>query len=210
MELEKFPDYYQRYSWNRKHKLYGYAADLYPTFSWIHSLESRFAWLRNNAELEKTASRYLIREMIQWGASQNGVLQKFDDGSGEVDLFKLVCNIIVNLNDAESAIASALLMPGLGLTYASKLLRFMKPDSFGALDSKIRGALIEENLLPRIYDGNLNSMVKGYLKFIDLLNRLKIQLEEQGIRKPDCVLSDTGVWKPAEIEMALFRWVEER
>lgn len=207
MELTRFPDYYQEYSWSgKKHKLFGYPSDSYPNFQWINSLEKRFNWLCNNSVKQNTASKYLIQEMIEWGGSQNGVLQKFNDGSGEVNLLQLVQEIIANLDFPERAIKSSLLLPGLGLTYASKLLRFIKPEKYGALDSRIRGALLKRNLLRKILDGNSNSMVNGYLEFLKLLNDLKSQLENQRVKKPDCSLSNTGLWRPSEIEMVLFRW----
>lgn len=206
MELSKYPNYYQQYSWNGKHKLFGYPTDSYPYFHWINSLEKRFIWLRENSATQNTASKYLIQEMIEWGGSQNGVLQKFNDGSGEINLLQIVQEIIANLDIPQKAITSALSLPGLGLTYASKLLRFMKPEKYGALDSRIRGALFKRNLLRKINDGNINSMINGYLEFFRLLNNLKSQLEDQQIKKPDCSLSNTGLWRPSEIEMALFRW----
>ena len=210
MELTNFPDYYRQYIWNGKHKLFGYPADSFPEFQWISSLEKRFTWLRDNSLVESTASKYLIQEMIEWGGSQNGALQKYNDRSGEVNLFDFVQNIIINLDDPKQSISRALELPGLGLTYASKLLRFIKPDTYGALDSRIRAALLDEGLLPRIHDGNLNSMVSGYLEFLNTLNNLKLQMEEQEITKPDCSLSNSGIWNPSEIEMALFRWAEVR
>ena len=79
-DLNNFPNYFQTYIWEDKHKLFGYPADSYPDFEWIYSLENRFEWLRNNYIIANTAAIYLIQEMIQWGGSQNGVLQKFDDG----------------------------------------------------------------------------------------------------------------------------------
>ncbi len=209
MQLEKFPDYYKKYSWNEKHKLFGYPADTYPNYDWIFSLEKRFIWLCNNSKNEVTSSKYLINEMIQWGGSQNGVLQKFNDRSGEVNLYDLVQKIIENIDDPEKAISSALTMPGLGLTYASKLLRFMNPSKYGALDSRIRKALLEKQIMnKKIYDGNKNSMVRGYVEFVNILNDLEEQLTEKNIEKPNCSLSSSGKWRPSEIEMALFSWSE--
>ena len=207
-ELNNFPEYYRAYAWEGKHRLFGYPADTYPEFSWIASLEERFIWLRDNSQVQHTASIYLLREMIEWGGSQNGVLQKFTDGSGEINLYLMTQDVIQHLDEPENAIRAALSFPGLGLTYASKLLRFMNPNSFVALDLRIRGALLQRQLLPRIYDGNINSMVTGYMVFLGLINNLNLQLHERGIRKPDCNLSDTGIWRPSEIEMALFRWAE--
>lgn len=208
MELKFFPDYYKRYSWDGKHKLFGYPPDSYPDFRWISSLEKRFLWLRENSRIKNTASKYLIQEMIEWGGSQNGVLQKFNDGSGEANLLELVQQVIVNLDEPEAAISSALKFPGLGLTYASKLLRFMEPEKYGALDSRIRNALLKNNLLSKINDGSIKSMTNGYLEFLGLLKGLARDLERQKIVKPICNLSNSSSWNASQIEMALFCWAE--
>ena len=213
-DIRRFPEYFQKYSWKGKHHLYGYPPDACGDFAWIHSLETRFAWLKRNHVAEKTASIYLIREMIQWGGSQNGVLQKFDDRLGEVNLFDTIAKVIAHLNSAGKAIEAALAMPGMGLTYASKLLRFLDPEKYGALDSRVRGALEErapEANLPKIYDVNDRSMINGYEAFIGYLESLAQQLEAAGIVRPKCDLpmgtSATG-WRAADIEMALFKWAE--
>jgi len=209
MELTKFPDYYQQYSWNGKHKLFGYPSDSYPNFPWIASLEKRFNWLCENSAKQKTASQYLIKEMIEWGGSQNGVLQKFNDGCGEVNLYEALGHVIDSLSDPKQAITCALRMPGLGLTYASKLLRFMKPERYGALDRRIRKALAREGKLPQISDSHHSSMISGYVKFVALLQELKAELETNGIKKPVCQLSEGISWRASDVEMALFCWAEE-
>lgn len=209
MDLNKFPDYYKGYKWNGKHKIFGYAEDSFPDFSWISSLEKRFLWLKNNSKSQRTASKYLIQEMIEWGGSQNGVLQKFNDQSGEVNFYDLIQEVINNIANPEKAIASALNLPGMGLTYASKLLRFMDPGRYGALDSRIRSALIREGRLSTISDGNTNSMVNGYVEFVGLLNGFMVELRNNNIKKPHCGLSNVD-WRPSEIEMALFCWAERK
>ena len=103
------------------------------------------------------------------GRNENGVLQKFNDGCGEVNLFTVIQEVVNNLSDPSRAISYALGLPGLGLTYASKLLRFMRPEMYGALDSKIRKALYNEERLPRVFDGVHNNMVSGYVAFVGLL-----------------------------------------
>jgi hypothetical protein len=60
------------------------------------------------------ASAYILKEMIQWGGSQNGTLQKFEDGAAEVNLQQLMLNTISNLSDTEKAISCALDFPGMG------------------------------------------------------------------------------------------------
>jgi hypothetical protein len=222
MKIEEFPSYYKTYKWERKHHLFGYPPDTYPNFSWIKSLETRFDWLRRNfltlkneeqengiekSVKKKTVSIYLIKEMIEWGGSQNGVLQKFNDRSGEINLFKLITSVVDKIENPKKAIESAIAIPGLGLTYASKLLRFLKPDLYGALDTRIGGALNKEGNL----EYNTNSQIKrveSYCQFLTYLGEKKKELKQNEIKKPECSLSKKQSWRISDIEMALFRWAE--
>jgi hypothetical protein len=212
-DINKFPDYFRGYSWNSKHRLFGYPADTFPEFGWIGSLERRFLWLRANATAQKTAALYLIREMIQWGGSQNGTLQKFDDGIGECNLYALVERVINNLGHPTEAIRAALQIPGMGLTYASKLLRFLDPCKYGALDGRIRDAFRERlpAVLPRIHDSYQASQIAGYSAFIVHLDGVKLELDRSNVPRPQCALavgSGATEWRNADIEMALFGWAD--
>ncbi len=197
------------YNWKNKHGLYGFPADTFPEFLWIGSLETRFKWLKLNHRGEKTASIYLLREMIQWGGSQNGVLQKFDDGVEQVNLFEILKETIDHLDQPERAIESGLKFPGMGLTYASKLLRFLDPDNYGSLDRRLRNALESKAPdVPIIHDGYTNSMVRGYRAFLDYIKNIRHQLVAAEVDRPPCSLqvgSHRG-WRTADIEMALFTW----
>jgi len=210
MDIGRFPEYFQAYRWEKKHFLFGYPADEYPDFRWIESLEQRFIWVRSQVCVRQSSARYLVREMIEWGGSQNGVLQKFDDGLGEVNLYNLMQQIVTSLDSPQDAIAKALEIPGLGLAYASKLLRFLEPDIYGALDSRIRRGLLDAKRLGKIHDSSMRSVVGGYVEFIGLIDELEYELKSAGIRKPNCALSSDGVWRPADIEMALFSWADKK
>ncbi len=202
---------FQQYRWGSKHALYGFQPDCYPNFPWIHSLESRFDWVRNQPLEEFEAPIFLIREMIQWGGSQNGVLQKFDEGIGRICLKNTLRAVIEVLDRPENAIRTALEIPGLGLTYASKLLRFLDPVRYAALDSQIRRHLRKELGFPVIYDGNVTSMVKGYVRFLALLVKMRGNAQAANLVRPRCQLQQcpevAGSWRNADIEMALFSWV---
>ncbi|WP_156409887.1 hypothetical protein [Duganella sp. Root198D2] len=207
IDVHNFADQFRAYSWNGKHSLYGYPEDAFPRFEWIVTLEKRFEWLRINCDSEKTASVYLIKEMIQWGGSQNGTLQKFEDGAGEVNLQQLMDQTISNLDDTERAISSALKFPGMGLTYASKLLRFLDPERYGALDNRIRKALLKAEILPEITDSSNPNMISGYVKFMNIVEGIRSQLNTQAISRPQCHLpagTSSSQWRAADIEMALF------
>ncbi|MNN74739.1 hypothetical protein D3C81_1909700 [compost metagenome] len=63
--------------------------------------------------------------------------------------------------------------------------------------------------MPKVTDGNTNSMIKGYVAFQSFCVDLIAQLEAGGIKRPDCALpagkGRTG-WRVADVEMALFMW----
>lgn len=207
--LTRFPCYFQQYVWGRKHKLFGYPEDRFGGFEWIASLERRFGWLKSNSSVENTASIFLIEEMIQWGGDQNGVSRKFSDGLEGCNLIASIQEVIKYLPNTRDSITSALKIPGFGLTYASKMLRFFDPENFGALDGKIRRALKEYIDIPAISDSSKSSMKKGYVWYIQYLQNLQQQLDAQQILRPECALprrqSPSG-WRIADIEMALFTW----
>jgi hypothetical protein len=99
----------------------------------------------------------------------------------------------------------------MGLSYASKLLRFLRPETYGALDSQIRRAFAADpelaHLTAGIYDGQTRSMIDGYVRFTEYLNETRSRLAQGGIRRPDCALPaspETAGWRAADIEMALF------
>jgi hypothetical protein len=125
--------------------------------------------------------------MIQWGGSQNGVLEKFDNALGSYCLTEALTAVLDCIEKPQAAIEAALKIPGLGLTYASK---------------RIRKALTPP--LPKIFDGNTGSMVRGYCAFTDYLRERQQALEAGDI----ALAAENGVqarWRPAEIEMALFQ-----
>jgi hypothetical protein len=207
MDLSILPNYYRNYVWEDKHALFGYPPDRYPEFEWIRNLERRFLHFR---EHPTPAPLFLITEMIQWGGSQNGVLEKFQNAIGSNCLHNSLNLVLKKLQDPEGAIGSALNIPGLGLTYASKLLRFLSPETYGALDGRIRKGLarLTPPPLPKIYDGNTASMIKGYTAFTTYIRLLRQDLTSKGIalpRHPGDKL-DQNPWRAADIEMALFGW----
>jgi hypothetical protein len=196
------PAYYTNYAWDGKHRLFGYPADQYPGFDWIRSLEERFKWSRNNWSMNQSAPRHLVPEMIQWGNSlKRSTLSKFEDGLGDVNLRNCLNDVIINLANTCAAIAAARRIPGLGPTYSSKLLRFLDPDNYGALDSQIMKALGRWGI-----DNGISNYqnVQGYCNYLSFLRALQTSLHVEEIVKPECGLSGGPRWRLADIEMALF------
>ena len=214
IDLSTFPEYFRKYEWSAKHALFGYPADRYREFRWIKDLESRAAWLRDEIVVGSEISGfYLVKDIIQWGGSQNGCLQKFEDGIGSICLREKIARVVASLAQPQAAISAAMDIPGLGLTYGSKLLRFLKPTCFGALDRRVRSALTAERpnaplgtVMPEMSDYNA---VPAYVWFCEFTSDLMHQLEVNGIARPECELipnSTNTKWRAADVEMALFQW----
>ncbi len=84
---------------------------------------------------------------------------------------------------------------GLGLSFATKTLRCLYPQNYGALDSKLL-QWIDSTLLPRVHNET-----DLYLRFLELLRGLKqIVLPPRPSRRPN------REWFIADIEMALFQF----
>lgn len=216
LDLTRFPEYFGCYHWEAKHALFGYPADKAPEFRWIRNLECRGLWLREALRAGKDISGlYLLKDIIQWGGSQNGCLQKFEDGVGRICLAGELAKVVKALPHPKEAISAAMEISGLGLTYGSKLLRFLDPVNYGALDARLRSAMNaakqrEHRLeqMPTISD-NRGSAIRGYEWFCGFARQLQNDLEDRGIKRPNCTLAHNATrtrWRAADVEMALFRW----
>lgn len=209
IDVKLLPAYFEQYNWVKHHGVYGYPADTFPTFRWVKSLEERGAWFVSKADL-KDAPTHFLRELLDWGGGA-GPRMKFEAGLGNVSLLERIQKVVANIENPTLAIQHAMRLPGFGLTYGSKLLRFLDGDRHASLDSRIRGALLAEGLLARITDASTPSRISGYVSFLGLISKLTSGLEQAGIDRPDCDLprgkSPTG-WRVADVEMALFAWAE--
>ncbi|MHC8353836.1 hypothetical protein ACYZTL_00935 [Pseudomonas sp. LB3P81] len=211
ININEFPAFFRAYNWsNANHKARGYPGDKYPTFPWIKSLEERGGWLVEQTLMTGAPTDY-VRELLAWGAGKNDPRMRFEIGLGNVSLLGIFAPVVANIGNPKAAITAALQIPGCGLTYASKLLRFLQPDMHASLDGRIREAMLNAGLLSRIYDSNENSMVRGYVAFQAFCAELVAQLDAAKIARPECSLpaapTQTG-WRVADVEMAMFAWAD--
>jgi len=219
LDLNDFPAYFTQYRWDSKrHALFGYPDDRHPEFRWIADLERRSAWLKTAQAAGHVGSGlHLLKDIIAWGGGQNSRLQKFEDRLGEYCLQDVMHNVIGSMWAPDQAIRATAGLRGLGLTYRSKVLRFLDPVRFGALDRRLRKAFKvymphDSRLanLPKIDDTEAG-VVKGYIWFCGFVDDIVQELEIVQIPRPACELSvapapsQTG-WRAADVEMALFQW----
>ncbi|MBM5459011.1 hypothetical protein H8F21_15695 [Pseudomonas sp. P66] len=211
ININEFPAYFRAYKWsNANHASRGYPGDAFPGFPWIKSLEDRGARMAGQQILAVAPTDY-IREILSWGAGKNDPSMKFEAGLGNVALIEIIRQVIAVIDDPRQAISTALQIPGFGLTYASKLLRFLRPETHASLDRRIRVSMLKAGLLSKIHDSYASSMVDGYVEFQSFCARLCAQLEAEGIQRPGCMLElgpEPAGWRVADVEMALFAWAD--
>ncbi len=208
INVAEFPAFFRAYQWsNVNHAARGYPGDTFPDFLWIRSLEDR--GVRLAAQGVVACPTDYLREILAWGAGKNDPRMKFEAGLGNVALIEIIQQVVAHIDQPRAAIEASLQIPGFGLTYASKLLRFFDPARHGSLDGRIRAALLKAEMLPKIHDSYASSMIDGYVRFHGLCENLISALESQGIDRPACSMpsaaSATG-WRIADVEMALFAW----
>lgn len=137
-----------------------------------------------------------------WGGNQHGVGSGMRKCNSDSKVRNATSDAIRNLSDPECAFRA--LRTGIkswGLSYASKTLRFICPQRYGALDSLIRHSLI--GVLPRINNGHLNSEIRGYVRFLEFCEELKSHKLPKNPNRPN------GEWYIADIEVALFQFASK-
>lgn len=185
----------------------------------MKSLEDRFQWiLKGSNSQPPNISKYLLTEMIHWGGNVNGVSGNFDRFSHNVCLRDVVGELVKNIDEPKQAIRIAMEISGLGLHYASMLLRFLAPEKYAILDNEVQDWLrtqsqqeieptayhfyIHSLPLPIIEDGKFASMATGYVAYLEILNEIRNGLEKYQIEKPECQQHQEG-WRVADVGMAL-------
>jgi hypothetical protein len=139
-----------------------------------------------------------LADIADWGGNQRGIKQRLLRNNSEREVRQATQKAIRHLDNPADALRSMLDIKQWGLTYGSKTLRCISPENYPALDQKLRKA-ISKALLPTIYDGNISSMISGYLEFLNICRDIERQVRAPGPRLG-------GVWFLADIEMALFQF----
>lgn len=145
-----------------------------------------------------------LKMLALWGGDERGRAKHVEGKNTPSAAIYATKSAISHLNNPDVALRKLLCLKQWGLSYASKTLRFIDPLEYGALDSWIRKAT--ESIIGQIRDGDENSMVRGYLRFIDLCKRIQKLAVAQNPRNPETA----GVWFIADIEDALYEFARYR
>jgi thermostable 8-oxoguanine DNA glycosylase len=180
---DELPDYYQRYTQSQYYETY-------------INLETRLSQKAKNIGYLELVD---LVDIAEWGGNQHAIKKRLQAHNSPEEVKFSIKKAIQQVENP--AIALRELLVGInhwGLSYASKTLRFINPQSYAALDQKLRNN-IDRSLLPRIYDGHIDSMVKGYLSFLDICQEIRSHATAPAPR--------SNRWFIADIEMGLFQFV---
>ena len=180
---DKLPEYYQRYT----------QSQYYETYINLESKLSQKA--KNMGYLELTD----LADIAEWGGNQHAIKKRLQAHNSPEEVIFSTKKAIQQMENPAIALRELLLgVNHWGLSYASKTLRFINPQNYPALDQKLRKN-IDSSLLPRVYDGHIDSMVRGYLIFLSICQEIRSHVIASAPR--------SNTWFMADIEMGLFQFV---
>lgn len=134
-----------------------------------------------------------------WGGNQHGVKQRMRSANTQDQVRRATQLAISRLDDPAEAMKAIAGVKHWGVAYGSKTLTFMRPSDYAILDSWIRRALT--HMIPPIADGNTNSVVKGYVAYVDCCRTARSR-----VSAPPPVADADGRWRIADIGQGLFEF----
>lgn len=148
-----------------------------------------------SAGLPQTMLEQFIRKVHSWGGSHRNLPKVLS-----YDYRDCFMEAVTALNSEHPEIEKAFryinLINGLGVSYGSKHLRFLRPDICPVLDNNIW----------KEFKYHWNE--KGYKNLCDDVMEIAKSLVKNGIRNP--VQRAGGKWFAADIDMAVFAYLQHR
>lgn len=208
---------YQNYSWNHLHGAFGYGSDVFPEFDWILSLEKQFGEIRKN-KLSKFPQSAFV-ELLAWGQRREvtdpgkaigHLYGNFSVTTTQNTLINCLNSVIAEIENPENAIRNAMRFKGISFVFATKLLRFLEPNIYGAFDRVICSGFYP-NIKPigskhEAKEDVFRRVWPIYKFFLETLRNHQETLSNS--KRPESVLcrgkSPSG-WRIADIEMAVFQ-----
>ena len=114
-----------------------------------------------------------LSDIADWGGNQRGIKQRMKRRNTPQEVRQATAKAFQHLHEPGQAIRTIMELKSWGLTYGSKTLTFMDPTKHAMLDSWVRRTLRD---LPPIYDGDQNSMARGYVAFLDIYRTLQLKV----------------------------------
>ena len=139
--------------------------------------------------------------IAEWGGNQHGIKQRMQSENTPDQVKRATSLTITQLDDPAGAMWAIASVNHWGVAYGSKTLTFMRPTEYGILDSWIQKALV--HVIPRIRDGNANSVVKGYVSYLKCCREL-----QTNVAAPPPVATTNGQWRIADIGQGLFEFAK--
>ena len=115
-------------------------------------------------------------------------------------------------NKPERAYRSVTDLRGLGLTYGSKILMFMDPENYVALDGWHMGPMLGA-LIGVARSDSKRSQVQAYTKFLDVCRDIQRQaiapVPCHPVAYPNFPKDHKGRWLLSDIQQAIFQFIKE-
>lgn len=140
-----------------------------------------------------------LMEIAEWGSDQkrHGLGTLICTNNTDNEVTRATEEAIKHIANPRDALLDLFSINYMKLSYASKTLRCVCPRSYPACDVHTRRAC--EDLGLNTDDNDAESLVAGYLWFVEICRRIMERVKQQGPR-PE------GAWFIADIEMALFQF----
>jgi hypothetical protein len=188
---------------NHRLSLTQFAAELAQWFDIYAQANQEYFALEETISARTITPGFLTKNdvinIVKWGGNPHGLSGVVRRHNTDSHVETATGEAIRMLNDPRLALGRLLGkyggIHGLGLAFATKTLRCLCPQNYGALDSKLRQC-IDDSLLP-----NIGNEIDLYLHFLAFLRELKQMASPYGpSRRPN------REWFVADIEMALFQF----
>ncbi len=134
-----------------------------------------------------------------WGGNLHGVKRRMQANNTPEQVKRATAQAFRQLDEPCGAMWAIAAVNHWGVSYGSKTLTFMRPSDYAILDSWIRRALV--HVIPTITDGSPNSVVKGYVSYLDCCRVL-----QRNVTAPPPVATTNGRWRIADIGQGLFEF----
>lgn len=160
------------------------------------AIEAKGAALRASAAIVWADLEVFINEVCEWGGYSgiSGRVLKRNTHASIKSNVESVISKLRNPPDLVGALKAMTEIKELGVSFASKHLRFLCPEYCPVLDSILSDHLFYERSL------------EGYKAFATTCNLMALELNDASI---GCPFPGKTSWRPCDVEAALYAWVME-